>query len=102
MIYEHRTYYILPGKMSAFTEAFGTMVPLFGKHGAKFIGAWQIAIGQSNEFVYILGFEDLKHQEKFWQDFRQDEKFKKYIQAEPRVAYIINRILRPQPYSPLK
>ena len=102
MIYEHRTYYILPGKMPEFTEAFGTIVPLFEKHGAKLIGAWQTAIGQNNEFVYILGFEDLKHQEKFWQDFRRDEIFQKYMQAEPRVAYVISKILRPQPYSPLK
>ena len=41
MVYEHRTYNILPGKMQEFVEAFGNViVPLFEKHGAELIGAW--------------------------------------------------------------
>ena len=102
MIYEHRSYYILPGKLSEFTERFGGLVPLFEEHGGKLVGAWQSSIGQNNEFVYILGFEDLNHREKFWQDFRQDERFEQYQKEEPRVAYIINKILHPTAYSPLR
>lgn len=103
MIYEHRTYNIMPGKMPEFIEAFGNMlVPLFEKHGAKLIGVWQTAIGQNNEFVYILGFEDLTNQERFWRAFRQDEQFQKYMQGGPRVAYVISKILHPTSYSPLK
>ena len=102
MIYEHRSYYILPGKLPEFTEVFGTLIPIFEKYGAKLIGAWQNAVGQNNEFIYILGFEDLNQREKFWQDFRQDEKFKQYQREEPRVSYLVSRILRPTSYSPLK
>ncbi len=106
MIYEHRTYSVLPGKMSEFCEVFGNeIVPLFPKHGAKLIGTWQTAIGQSNEFVYILGFKDLADQERFWRVFHEDEGFKKYAQSsqrEPRVAYATSKILQPTPYSPLK
>lgn len=103
MVYEHRTYNILPGKMPEFVEGFGnTMVPLFEKHGAKLIGAWQTAIGQNNEFVYILGFEDLAEQERLWRVIRQDEQFKTYIKSGTLVAFVINKILRPTSYSPLK
>ena len=103
MVYEHRTYNILPGKMPEFVEGFGNMiVPLFKKHGAELIGAWQTAIGQNNEFVYILGFKNLAEQEKFWCAFRQDEQFKAYMQSGIRVAFAVNKILLPTSYSPLK
>ena len=103
MIYEHRTYNILPGMMPAFVEAFGSLiVPLFEKYGAKLVGSWQTAIGQNNEFVYILGFQDLAAQEKFWAVFRKDEQFKTYRQGGVRVAHVVNKILRPTSYSPLK
>ena len=102
MIYEHRTYNILPGKMAQYVDVFGNLFHLFEKHGAKVIGVWQTAIGQNNEFIYILCFEDLGHQERFWQSFRQDEEFKRYQQDEPRVAYVVSKILQPTPYSPLQ
>jgi len=103
MVYEHRTYNILPGKMPEFVEAFGEMiVPLFEKYGAKLVGAWQTAIGQNNEFVYILGFKDLAEQEKFWHVFRQDEQYKAYRQGGTRVAFVISKILHATSYSPLK
>ena len=102
MLYEHRSYFILPGKLPDFIARFGTFVPMFDEYGAKLIAAWQTAIGQNNEFIYILGFEDLNQQQKFWQDFRQDERFKQYQKEEPRVAYVINKILRPIADSPIK
>lgn len=103
MIYEHRTYNILPGMMPAFVEAFGSMiVPLFEKYGAQLVGAWQTVIGQNNEFVYILGFQDLATQERFWPIMRQDEQFKAYRQGDIRVAYVTSKILHPTSYSPLK
>lgn len=103
MIYEHRTYNILPGKMPEFIKAFGDMiVPLFKKHEAKLIGSWQTAIGQNNEFVYILGFENLADQERFWQVFRQDPQFTEYMQSGIRVAYVVSKILQPTTYSPLQ
>ena len=102
MIYEHRTYSILPGKMGEFTEAFGTIVPLFAKHGAKMIGAWQTSIGTSNEFVYILGFENMAAQEKFWAAFRQDPGMKAYLAGGVRTDHVVNKILRPVACSPLQ
>jgi len=86
-----------------FVEAFSELiVPLFEKHGAKLIGAWQTAIGKSNEFVYILGYKDLADRERFWQALPQDEQFKTYMQGGTRIAFIENKILRPITNSPLK
>ena len=102
MIYEHRTYTILPGKMEEYVETFGKIiVPLFEKHGAKLVGVWQTEIGQSNEFVYILGFQDLNDRDRFFKSIRQDEEFNKYRQSGLRVAYTTSKIIKPTSYSPL-
>jgi len=103
MIYEHRTYYILPGKMEEFVQTFGDIIlPLLKKHGAELIGSWQTEIGQGNEFVYILAFRDLADRERFFKALRQDEEFKKYRQSGIRVSYTLSKILQPTSYSPLQ
>ncbi|MFC2059642.1 NIPSNAP family protein [Chloroflexota bacterium] len=103
MVYEHRTYDILPGKMAEFVDDFGNIiVPLFDKYGVRLVGAWQVTIGKNNEFIYILGFESLNEREKFWKDLKQDEEFRKYQQGGARTAYVTSKILQPTSYSPLK
>jgi len=103
VIYEHRTYYVLPGKMNAFVASFAdVIVPLTEKHGGKLVGAWQSSIGRNNEFIYIMAYENLSEMERFWHDYRADEKFKEYMKTGPWVSCVENRILRPTPYSPLQ
>ncbi|MFC1945220.1 NIPSNAP family protein [Chloroflexota bacterium] len=103
MIYEHRTYTILPGKMAEFVEAFGkSIAPIFPRYGAKLIGAWRPSIGQNNEFFYIVGFEDLSQQQAFWQKFREDPDVVEYRKSGVRVAYLTNKIMVPTTYSPLQ
>ncbi len=102
MIYEHRSYILLPGKKAEFIETFAKLMPLFDKHGAKVVGVWQTDVGESNEFIYILAFEDFTQREEFWEKFRQDEVFLEYMRQGTRTANITNKILRPTEYSPLK
>lgn len=103
MIYEHRTYYLLPGKLPEFLQAFEeTPAKVFERHGAKLIGFWVTEIGQSNEVIYILAYDSLAERERAWQRINQDEEMLKYRQAPPRVEKIKVRILRPSTFSPLK
>ena len=79
MIYELRTYQVVPGKMKNLNDRFANItVPLFEKHGMKVIGFWETAIGEATttELIYMLAFEDLGHYQRAWDAFI----------ADPRVA----------------
>ena len=103
MIYEHRTYYVLPGKMVEFLEAFErTPVKVFERHGAKLIAFWTTEIGQSNEIIYILAYDSLAERERAWQGINQDEEMLKYRQSPPRIEKVVVKMLRPSSFSPLK
>lgn len=103
MIYELRTYRILPGKMAEFLEAFGRIpAPLFEKHGARLIGVWETEIGRSNEVTYILAFDDLGHRDRVWQAYRADPDRARYMAEGVRVDHLVSKILRPVSYSPLQ
>jgi hypothetical protein len=72
MIYELRTYQVVPGKMKELNERFGNItIPLFEKHGMKVIGFWETAIGEATttELIYMLAFENLAHYERAWNAF---------------------------------
>jgi len=104
LIYEHRTYYILPGKMPEFLEGFqATPAKVFERHGAKLVGFWTTDIGQSNEIIYILAYDSLAERERIRGMIDQDEEMRSYRQAgAPRVEKIVVKILRPSAFSPLK
>ena len=45
MIYELRTYQVVPGKMKNLNDRFANItLPLFEKHGMKVIGFWETTI----------------------------------------------------------
>lgn len=103
MIYEHRSYYLLPGKMQEFLEAFNqTPAKLFPKYGTKLVGFWTTEIGQSNEVVYLLAFQDPAHRERFWRELGQDPEMQQYRQGGVRVEKVVSKILRPSAFSPLQ
>ncbi len=104
MIYEHRTYHVLPGKTQKFVEDF-ERVPkkLLEQHGAQLVGMWTTMLGgQSNEIVYILGWESLDHLGRGWSAIYGEESMVAYLQEGARVDHVDNKILRPVPYSPLQ
>lgn len=103
MIYEHRTYYLLPGKLPEFLAAFeSTPLKVFERHGAKMVGFWTTEIGQSNEITYILAYDSLAEMERVKQKISQDEEMIKYRQQPPKVEKVVAKILRPSAFSPLK
>lgn len=103
MIYELRSYFMLPGKLAEFLEAFDRIPrKVLARHGAELVGFWTTVIGQNNEVVYMLRYSDLAARERTWTAVDHDEEMAQY-RAEPvRVQYIVSKILRPSAFSPLK
>ncbi|MBI4282510.1 MAG: NIPSNAP family protein [Chloroflexi bacterium] len=107
MIYELRTYEAMPGKLQALHQRFANItMGYFRKHGIKPVGFWTEDVGTSNTLVYMLAFDDMAQREKAWSAFRADtQRLQAFAETEregPLVARVINRILRPTDYSPMK
>lgn len=107
MIYELRTYEILPGQAPALHERFATSVlRFFERHGIQSVGYWTPLIGDySNLLIYTVAFESLAHQEKAWEAYHQDPECQRSAQEAnkkygPQVKRVTNLLLKPTPYSP--
>jgi hypothetical protein len=108
MIYEYRVYEAAPGKMQDLHARFRNhTVRIFERLGAKNIGYWTSSVGDySDRLIYILGFEDAGHYERFWETFRSDPEWQR-VRAESEVngaltARVFNSLLAPTDYSPLQ
>ncbi|UCH02176.1 MAG: NIPSNAP family protein [Candidatus Bathyarchaeota archaeon] len=107
MIYEWRIYEVMPGKMSMLNNVFEKLlVKLFKKHGIRVIGFWQTVIGTGSRLYYLVSFENLAGRDKAWNSFYSDPEFIKgwanAAREGPLVAKVINTILQPTQYSPMK
>jgi hypothetical protein len=109
MIYELRTYQVVPGKMKALNDRFANItVPLFEKHGMKVIGFWETAIGEATttELIYMLAFEDLGHYQRAWDAFIADPEWqaaKEQTETDgPLVNLAGSKIIEPTDYSPMQ
>ena len=107
MIYELRSYEIVPGRMPAMHARFQNhTLGIFRRHGIEVVGFWEAIIGTSNVLHYVLRFDDLAHRERAWAAFLADPEWHR-VRAEserdgPIVARIRNEIWRPAPYSPMQ
>jgi len=102
MIYELRTYHVLPRRMTAEVEIFEKVVPIFEKCGITVVGLWTTVIGRAQNFYYMLKYESLADREKKWAKFIEDPDLAKLIQGtDPISQYEDNVILEPVPFSPL-
>lgn len=107
MIYELRTYEVVPGKMPALLERFRhTTVSLFERHGIRLVGFWTVEIGTSNQLIYLLAYPDWASREQAWATFRADAEWQAAVrdteQAGPLIERIHNALLRPTDFSPLQ
>ena len=107
MIYEWRLYEVMPGKMSALHDRFQKItLKLFEKHGIKVIGFWETIIGTSNVLYYMIAYENIAHREKAWNAFMADPKWINARQETekdgPLVHRVVNMLLKPTSYSPMK
>ena len=107
MIYEWRIYEVMPGKMNALHDRFQKVtLKLFEKHDIKVVGFWEAIIGTSNTLYYLLAYENMAHRENAWSAFMADPEWIRARQETekdgPLVQRVVNMLLKPTSYSPLK
>ena len=109
LIYEWRIYEAFPGRLEALNERFSKItLKYFEKQGIKVIGFWTALVGTSNILYYMIAFDDLAHREKAWNAFSTDPDWVKARRETeeksggPLTERIVNMILKPTDYSPLK
>lgn len=110
MIFEERIYDIPPAAKAEHTKYLGEQaVPTMAKHGAKFIGMWETVIGNLNNVIVLLGWDDLNHREKGWEEIGKDPDFRPaFCETGSGIcitclAKSLNvNILKPTEYSALK
>ncbi len=107
MLYELRTYDIMPGKGADINARFANVTSgLFKKHGIREVGYWENVIGTSNQLIYMLAWETMAERDQKWDAFAADPEWQKARAASevngPLVARVTNSIMRPTHYSPMK
>jgi hypothetical protein len=108
MLYELRTYSVMPGKLPDLNKRFAEItLGYFKKYNIQVVGFWTNEIGgASDQLIYILAYESLADREKKWGAFVADqERLAKFAETEkngPLVRRITAQILRPTPYSPMQ
>jgi NIPSNAP len=107
MLYELRSYEVVPGRMPALHARFQNhTLGFFAKHGIKAVGFWEAAIGESNVLHYILAWESLAQRERAWGAFMADPEWLRVREESQRdgpiLARVRNEIWQPTAYSAMK
>jgi NIPSNAP len=108
-VFEMRTYYAHPGKMTALHARFRDHTSkLFVKHGMTLIGFWSpIDAKQADEkMVYILAYPSKEAADKSWDAFRKDPDWIAAKKASEKDGELVKKVdsvfLNPTDYSPIK
>jgi hypothetical protein len=107
MLYELRRYDVMPGKLPALIDRFGSFtVPKWKDHGFRLVGFWTPLLGEkSNQLVYMWAWESLEERTKknaMWQ--ADPDRAKKWAETEangPLVKRVYNQLMEPTAYSQL-
>jgi len=108
-VFELRTYYAAPGKMTVLHERFRNHTnKLFEKHGMTIIGFWVPLDAKETQrrLVYMLAFPSKEAAAKSWEGFRNDPQWKEAREASEVNGKLVERVesvyLRATDYSPIK
>jgi hypothetical protein len=105
MIHELRIFHCVAGRLPPLLQRFEDhTLRLFEKHGIKQVGLWTVAIGDSNNDLFlILQWESLAERELKFGAFLQDPEWlearSKSEEHGPLEASITNTILVPTAFS---
>jgi len=107
MLYELRKYEVMPGKLSALVDRFGSFtVDRWKGHGIRLVAFWTPNFGgMSNQVIYMWGWESVEERQKLlpaWQE--SAERKQKWAETEkdgPLVRRVNNMLLEPTDFSPI-
>ena len=108
VIYELRTYTVMPGRMADLNRRFAEItLGYFEKYGIQVVGFWTNELGgSSDQLIYMLGYDSLADREQKWSAFIRDaDRVAAFAETEkngPLLHHITAHILRPTNYSPMK
>jgi hypothetical protein len=109
MIYEYRTYEVVPGRMVDLHARFRDhTVRLFARHEIVPVAFFTPRLGgASDQLIYILAFSDLAHRERAWAAFEADPEWQQAKSDSegdtgPLVVRVRAEIFAPTDYSPLQ
>jgi len=109
VIYELRTYIVVPGRMADIEKRFSEVtLRLFRKHGMEIVWFWRtVANGRPiDELVYILAHGDQAARDASFAAFQSDpEWLAAKAESEKNgaiVARVESKMLTPTAYSPLQ
>jgi hypothetical protein len=108
-VFEIRTYYAPPGKMSALHARFRDHTcTLFKKHGMQIIGFWSPTDPAEAEkkLIYILAYPSKEAAERSWKEFQADPDWKKAKAESEKDGKLVEKVesvyMNPTDYSPIK
>ena len=96
MIYELRTYALIPGTQAEYLRLFRDVArKIRGDRFGKLEGAWTTEFGTLNQYVHLWSFADLNERQRLRQALAKDEAWaKEYLaQSRPMVLAQENKIL---------
>ncbi len=108
MIYEKRTYQVVPGRMPDLLKRFEQVtLPIWERFGISPAGFFTYAVGGSNlELVYLLAWDSMAEREQKWSAFMVDSEWlaarKKSEENGPIVHSTFNAFLQPTAFSTVK
>ena len=108
MLYELRTYHVMPGRLPDLNRRFADItMGFFKKHDIQVVGFWTNELGgSSDQLIYILAYDSLADREKKWGAFFNDKdrlaKFAETEKSGPLLRRLTAQILRPTAYSQMQ
>ncbi len=91
-IHELRIYHATPGKLPALNKRFADHSDrLLRKHGMNVVGYWTELVGDSDQLVWIVGYDSLAHREQCWNSFRTDDEWPGVLAESIKDGEIVGR-----------
>lgn len=76
MLYELRTYHVVPGRMQTILDRFrDDTIRIFAKHDMKVTNFWVDADESTNRLYYVLEHPDAASRERNFQAFQEDQEW---------------------------
>ena len=107
MLYELRSYYVVPGRMPDVLARFRDhTTKIFDRLDITNVGYWIEAVGRNDRLIYLIAFVDMADREEKWATFINDPEWltiKSETEADGQIVrFVENRFLTPTDFSTIQ